>query len=44
MLTRGGYSIDYEGRVLAYFDDYEGEGTVMITRGGYSNGYEGRVI
>ena len=33
MITRGGYS-----------NNYEGGGTLMITRGGYSNDYEGRVL
>ena len=29
MITRGGY-----------YNDYEGEGTLIITRGGYSDDYE----
>ena len=41
MITRGGYSNDYEGKVLSRS---QGEGTLMIIRGGYSNDYEGRVL
>ena len=33
MITRGGYS-----------NDYEGDGTLMITRGWYSNDNEGMVL
>ena len=33
MITRGGY-----------YNDYEGEGTIMITRGSYSKDYEGMVL
>ena len=41
MITRGGYSNDYEGRVLLLL---RGEGILMITRGGYSYYYEGRIL
>ena len=34
MITRGGYSNDYEG----------GGGTLMITRGAYSNDHVGKVL
>ena len=51
MITRGGYSNDYEGEYTlkitrGYSNDYDlrGEGTLMITRGGYSNDYEGMVL
>ena len=33
MITRRGYSYDYEG-----------EGTLMIARGGHSNDFEGMVL
>ena len=44
MITRGGYSNDYEGRVQGEGIMITGEGTIMITRGGYYNDYKGRVL
>ena len=41
MITRGGKSNDYEGRVLYLL---RGGGTLMITSGGYSNDCEGKVL